>query len=165
MIKPTFRTFGTEYDDRSLLNRISSEQLDDVIKVRQAWSKGGRNVKKAHREVIRKLFDQGISQSILCHACRQESRNFQRMFERCGGPLKVRVSEGVIPDVAGQRRDLESCRDQLAREDDVLMPEGSHYASAASDSHERADMLDGADSGEGWEREDRQIDTRGAIER
>ena len=34
--------------------------------------------------------------------------------------------------------------------DDVLMPEASDYASAVSESHERADMSDGADSGEGW---------------
>jgi hypothetical protein len=66
----------------------------------------------------------------------------------------------VSEDVTAQRQDLESCQDQAVEEDDVRMPEASHYASAARESHERADMRDGADSGEGWVPEDRQFDTR-----
>ena len=65
----------------------------------------------------------------------------------------------------GERQDLDSYQGQAAREEDVLMPEASDYASAARESHERADMPDGADSGEGWEREYRPVDRRGVIER
>jgi hypothetical protein len=63
---------GEDYNDSALTNMIGVKQMCELIEVRTAWVKGGRCVIDPHPEVIRRLFDQGVSESMLCQACRQK---------------------------------------------------------------------------------------------
>jgi hypothetical protein len=117
------------------MNLISSEEFQNVIRIRLLWRDGGQNVNDEDRGVIRRMYAQGIPEIVLSKVLRQTLDNFRRMFEGHGGSL----ASGADADVAGG-------------EDDVLMPEGFGDASAARESHERADIPDGSDSGEGGSR-------------
>jgi hypothetical protein len=58
--------YDEDYNDSVLMNMIDVNQMHELIEVGRTWAKGGRFVTDRHREVIRRLFDQGISESVLC---------------------------------------------------------------------------------------------------
>jgi hypothetical protein len=72
--------YDGDYSDSVLINMIGEKQFHELVEVRRAWLKGGRCASDDHREVIRRLFDKGISKSIyyVKHAYKNRT-----IFEGC----------------------------------------------------------------------------------